>query len=126
MSDEQLTALFGEHVSEVARQIEPHLSRSGFEGILFGVGPARVYARDDQEVPFRADPHAARWTPFAVPEQWVLWRPGQRVRLVRVEARDYWYEVAPLPAHPCLELYDVRTVESREAALAEPKDARGC
>jgi Xaa-Pro dipeptidase len=126
MGSADLGKLFSEHVREVSAQVEPFLAAHGVEGILFGAGAARVYARDDQEVPFRRDPHAARFTPFALPEQWVLWRPGRRTLLVRVEARDYWYEVAPLPEHPCLDEYEVRTVATREEALAELGEARGC
>jgi Xaa-Pro dipeptidase len=122
----ELEELFAEHVREVSRQVEPFLASHGFEGILLGVGSARLYARDDQEIPFRPDPHAARWTPFAEPDQWLLVRPGRRTLLVRVEPRDYWYEVAPLPEHPCLGLYEVRPAASREAAFAELGDARGC
>jgi Xaa-Pro dipeptidase len=117
---------FADHVREVAQQIEPYLTECAVEGILFGVGSARLYTRDDQEIPFRADPQAARFTPFPLPDQWVLWRPGRRTLLVRVEPRDYWYEVAPLPAHPALDLYEVRSVATREAALAELAQARGC
>ncbi len=126
MAKGELAQPFAEHAQEVTRQIEPYLAASGVEGILFGVGSAQVYRRDDQEIPFRPDPHAARFTPFAEPDQWVLVRPGRRVLLVRVEPRDYWYEVAPLPEHPCLELYEIRSAASREAALAELGAARGC
>lgn len=126
MVDAELAKLFGEHVRDVSRQIEPYLTSCGVEGILFGVGGARVYARDDQEIPFRPDPQAARFTPFVEPDQWVVVRPGRRTLLVRVEPRDYWYEVAPLPVHPCLDVYEVRSVASREAAHAELGEARGC
>lgn len=93
--------LYREHVEALDRWLADALERAGragleLEGVLFHAGRERSYHRDDQPIPFRADPHFLRYVPLDGPEHVLLARPGRRPLLVRVVPRDFWYETLPL------------------------------
>jgi len=101
----------------------------GAEGVVFDAGRAQRYVRDDQDMPFRACPHLARYVPDPGPDDLVLARPGSTPHWVRVVPKDYWHEPRGLPHHPVIERIVVTEVPSREAADAELRsltDLRRC
>ncbi len=119
----QLRSLFEEHIAQVSRDTEEALKLSAkagadYDGIVFHAGKQMDYHADDQEIPFRTTPHFARFAPLAGPDHLLAFRPGERVRLVRVVPRDYWYETPAAPAHPYDEVLDVVQVANPEEARA--------
>ncbi len=87
---------YAAHVREVeaacTRALEHTVeARDGFDSIVFHAGTASVYHGDDLEVPFRANTHFLRFGWIEGPGHLIVFRPGERTRLVRQVESDFWY-----------------------------------
>jgi len=114
---------YRDHLAACEGAVASALERSAaagrpFDGVALHAGSHRFHHRDDQEVPFRPDPHFARFAPLNGPGHVVLVAPGRATRLVRFAPADFWGEPAPSPEHPCLEALEAGVVET-EVALRE-------
>jgi len=126
--------LYSEHIDEVTRAAERALSASVdsgpvFRGIVFHAGAPRHQHADDLELPFRPVPHFSRWLPLAGPDHLVVFRPGKRIRVIRVVPSGFWYEApaepAPFVAEAFGSLFELEVVASAEAAIASAGDVSG-
>jgi Xaa-Pro dipeptidase len=126
-----VSGLFREHIALVSQMVESALEASaaageGFDGIVFHAGSKARYHADDLTVPFRPTPHFARFAPVEGSDHLLLFRPGERVRLVRVVPRDYWEEAPATSDHPFCEVLEVVEAPDGRAAGALLGDVSGC
>lgn len=84
------------HIAERQRKAEAALEATSFEGMVLHAGSPFRYFADDQDAPFRTNPHFAHWLPLAGPYHLLLVQAGSKPKLVRVAPEDYWYEQLPL------------------------------
>lgn len=107
--------LFRSHIAALSARYDAALAAHRFDGVLIGAGlPVPVF-RDDQELPYRAEPLFLQWAPLtAHPGSAVLYRSGRRPVLFVLEAEDYWYQAAPLPTGAWRRQFDVRIVARRD------------
>ena len=110
-----LERLYASHLSTLDAALADAIERAvragvEIDSVLFHSGSTKHYHRDDQPIPFRPDPHFARWVPLSGPDHCVLARPGERPLVVRVAPRDYWYETTPLREEPWQGEVDLRQV----------------
>jgi Xaa-Pro dipeptidase len=90
-----LSQPFRDHVAKMAKSAARTLSETKFDALVLGAGSQMVYYEDDMEPPFRTNPHFASWAPIRGPHHAIVFKPGERPRLIRWAPRDYWYERAP-------------------------------
>jgi Xaa-Pro dipeptidase len=116
-------SLFADHMETVHGQLDQALAvaRAGgasFDSIVFHAGSEQMYHADDQPVAFRTVAHFARLAPLPGADHFILYRPGERLRLVRVAPADFWYEPPAEIDHPYVDAFDIDIVGSRRAAIA--------
>lgn len=111
-------ATYAAHLAEVVGRTSAVLEAvGGFGGCVFHAGSVRCQHRDDLEVPFRTDPHFARFAPLAGPGHLLRVRPDRPPLLVRVSPRDFWSAAPTQWPHPWSQVLDVVEVASAEEAV---------
>lgn len=114
-----LDDLYVAHLATLASRTASALSAEGFDGLVIHSGTPRAAFLDDQNYPFRVNPHFKWWLPLLdAPDCLLYVQPGRRPRLALNAAPDYWHKPPSLPSQGWTSQIDVCTVGSREAACA--------
>lgn len=124
MSSASLDALYLDHVADLERRYAGVLSNERLDAVVIHSGSLVKRSQfDDQFWPLRPSPHFAHWLPLVEPECAVVFRPGQRPKLVRTTALSFW-ETPPEPeSRAFFEALDV--VEVRGAAATAKQVGSG-
>lgn len=95
---EKLAPLFHQHLATMQQHAQNVLTQHQLDAVLIHSGEPLVRFLDDQEYPFKVNPHFKSWVPVTqVPHCW-LWVDGvNKPRLWFYSPVDYWHNVAPLP-----------------------------
>lgn len=135
MAKMTLGDLYGGHLREFMRRADEALAACGYDGLIVGSGSQRYFYLDDSTYPFRPNPRYRAWLPDASPDCFVVYRPGNRPKLVFHQPDDYWYLPPALPQGYWVGSFDLVVVRSpselrrqvgargRLAVLAEPGPA---
>lgn len=88
--------LFQQHIDTLQRSWGEALQHTlpGCDAILVHSGGSHNYFADDHAPPFKAWGHFLRWAPLDRPDQFVLFRPGHKPRLLAFVPRDFWHDQA--------------------------------
>ena len=74
-----LAELYRSHLAEQLRRADAALARGGFDHLLIPSGMEHYGFLDDQNYPFRSNPHFLAWVPLNHhPGSWISYTPGQR------------------------------------------------
>ena len=111
-----LQASYKAHIAERLRKAEAALEAAGFDAMVLHAGSPFRYFADDQDAPFRTNPHFAHWLPLAGPYHLLLVKPGSKPKLMRVAPEDYWHEQLPLGDPFWAESFDIQQVGAEEEA----------
>lgn len=84
--------LFSEHIKVLQNSLSAILEEKKLDGLIIYSGSSNFYFADDQEVPFRPNPHFNHWCPERSPQRLLVLRPEQRPHLIRYAPQDFWYE----------------------------------
>jgi Xaa-Pro dipeptidase len=90
-------ALYPNHLETVAQRADAALEASGFESLVVHAGAPLTLFLDDQDYPFKPNPHFKAWVPIDHPGCVLVYRPGANPRVLFPHAEDYWHKPAPLP-----------------------------
>ncbi len=119
MPEHQLPSLYAAHLDELAARSTAALEVGGFDHLVVASGGPHTWFLDDQDYPFRINPHFKAWLPLTrVPWSWLVFTPGQRPRLVYYQPRDYWHVVPDAPAGYWVDHFDVTIVRTAAEARA--------
>jgi Xaa-Pro dipeptidase len=120
------SSLYRAHLEQVSAWAETALGDGPWSGFVLHAGTPATYHADDLHVPFRPLPHFVRFAPVPGPHHLMRFCPGERLRVVRVVADDYWEEPAPtLPDHPMHGIVELLEAPSVEAAAVLLGDVSG-
>ncbi|MFM7625048.1 MAG: Xaa-Pro dipeptidase, partial [Gammaproteobacteria bacterium] len=119
MADHPLAPLFRDHLAEIGRRSAEALAATGHDALVLHAGEPLGVFQDDQQYPFKAHAPFRWWAPLAdAPGSLVVFRPGERPRLVfRVEP-DFWYQPAALPDAWWPDGFEVVEARSQDAVRA--------
>jgi Xaa-Pro dipeptidase len=134
MSKKSLAELYGEHLKEVMARADRAAIAGGYDGLIMCSGSQVHHYLDDSTYPFRPNPRYRAWLPDASPDCFVIYRPGNRPRLVFTQPDDYWYQPPERPQGYWVGHFDLTVVRSpgelrpavgsgRWAILGEPGPA---
>jgi Xaa-Pro dipeptidase len=106
------------HLETQRRRTDEALAATGFEALAIYAGALHFQFLDDTPYPFKPNPHFRLWTPLEDPvDCWIVYRPGQRPRLVFLQPMDYWYKPPQMPDDFWTDAFDIEII--REASEAK-------
>jgi Xaa-Pro dipeptidase len=120
---EETTALFANHLQQVAEQWASSLAFAGIDAAIVTAGEPVNYFLDDQAPPQKLNPHFLQWCPEpgAIGSA-LLIRPGKTPQLYFLQPNDYWHQPPELPVWAVA--FEVRTfAESGELLEAVRQSA---
>ena len=101
------------------RRTERSLAASGFDALVIHAGTAPIQFLDDQDYPYKVNPHFKAWVPIEDnPGCILVVAPGARLKVLFHQPNDYWHKPARLPRAPW-------TAEVDLIAMDEPSKASG-
>jgi Xaa-Pro dipeptidase len=117
VSESSIDQLYKAHLHTLMRRAEQALAASGFDALVIQAGTAPIQFLDDQDYPFKINPHFKAWVPIVDnPRCILLVKPGARLKVLFHQPNDYWHKPASLPQAPW-------TAEVDLIAMDEPSKA---
>jgi Xaa-Pro dipeptidase len=119
VSESGLDQLYKPHLQTLMRRTEQSLAASGFDALVIHAGSPPTQFLDDQDYPYKVNPHFKAWVPIVDNPRCILViKPGSRPKVLFHAPSDYWHKPATLPQAPW-------TAEVDLIALEEPSKASG-
>ncbi|SDJ66333.1 Xaa-Pro dipeptidase [Microbulbifer yueqingensis] len=110
--------LYAEHMATLRQRYDEILEQTGFDTLNVLSGRPKVQFLDDNYYPFRVNPQFKALVPVTDnPHSWVIYRRGQKPRLLFYRPVDFWHYVPPAPRTFWSDEYDIEL-------LAKPDEAR--
>jgi Xaa-Pro dipeptidase len=101
VSESDLDKLYKPHLQIVMRRAEQSLAASGFDALVIHAGSPPTQFLDDQDYPFKVNPHFKTWVPIVDNPRCILvFVPGARLKVLFYQPHDYWHKQAGLPQAP--------------------------
>ncbi len=117
MVDATLDALYAQHLQTLVSRAQHALEATGFDAMVVHSGIPPTLFLDDQDYPYKVNPHFKAWVPVVDnPHCFLIYVPGRAPKLLFFQANDYWHQPAPLPRLPWTERVEL-------VSIAAPGDA---
>jgi Xaa-Pro dipeptidase len=96
-----LDQLYVEHLRSMAQRTDRSLAAAGFDALVIDAGSPTRQFLDDQDYPYKVNPHFKAWVPVVDnPQSVLVYTPGARPLLLFHQPTDYWHQAAKLPQEP--------------------------
>lgn len=119
MSAPSLDELYGPHLDTLMQRTERSLAASGFDALVIHAGAPPVQFLDDQDYPYKVNPHFKAWVPIVDNPRCVLViAPGARPKVLFHRPNDYWHKPAALPQEAWTAEVDLIPMEDPARAAA--------
>jgi Xaa-Pro dipeptidase len=117
LSQNGLDQLYLDHLRTVAERTDRSLAATGFDALVVQAGSPPTQFLDDQDYPFKVNPHFKAWVPIVDnPRCLLVYRPGAKPQVLFHQPNDYWHKPADLPRDPWTDAVDL-------TAMADPAKA---
>jgi len=81
VSEDRLDQLYEPHLQTLMRRTEQSLAASGFDALVIHAGHPPTLFLDDQDYPYKVNPHFKAWVPIVDNPRCILViRPGSRLK----------------------------------------------
>ncbi len=101
MNESSLDLLYASHLQTLMQRTDRSLAAAGFDALVIHAGSPPVQFLDDQDYPYKVNPHFKAWVPILDNPRCVLvYTPGGRPKVLFYQPHDYWHKAAPLPRRP--------------------------
>lgn len=98
MREVSLDQLYEQHLHTLTRRADRALAARGFDALVIHAGCPPTQFLDDQDYPFKVNPHFKAWVPIVDnPDCLLVYAPGKRPRVLFHQSNDYWHQPAGLP-----------------------------
>src|SRR5580692_11004532 len=98
VSESSLDQLYKPHLQTLMRRAEQSLAASGFDALVIHAGSPPTQFLDDQDYPFKVNPHFKAWVPIVDnPKCILVFAPGSRPKVLFHQPGDYWHKPGKLP-----------------------------
>jgi Xaa-Pro dipeptidase len=114
-----LDELYVEHLRTVTQRTDRSLADCGFDALVIRAGSPPTQFLDDQDYPYKANPHFKAWVPIVDnPHSLLVYQPGTRPRVLFHQPDDYWHKPASLPQEPWTTALDITPLPDPSKAPA--------
>jgi Xaa-Pro dipeptidase len=118
-----LDELYPEHLRTLMRRTDKSLAATSFDALVICAGGAPTLFLDDQDYPYKVNPHFKSWVPITDnPHCFLIYRPGSRPHVLFYQPSDYWHKPASLPRDPWVEAVDISLMPDPAKASAHWAD----
>jgi Xaa-Pro dipeptidase len=101
VSESSLDQLYKPHLQTLMHRTEQSLAASGFDALVIHAGRPPMQFLDDQDYPYKVNPHFKAWVPIVNNPRCILViAPGARLKVLFYQPNDYWHKPAKLPPDP--------------------------
>jgi len=101
VSESGLDQLYKPHLQTLMRRTEQSLAASGFDALVIHAGSPPTQFLDDQDYPFKVNPHFKAWVPIVDNPRCILVVvPGARPKVLFHRPTDFWHKPARVPEAP--------------------------
>jgi len=101
----------------VVLRTDRSLAATGFDALVIQAGTPPTQFLDDQDYPFKVNPHFKAWVPIVDnPRCLLVHRPGAKPQVLFYQPNDYWHKPADLPREPWTDAVEL-------IAMADPAKA---
>ena len=101
MNEITVDDLYPEHLKVLMSRTDRSLAAAGFDALVVQAGIPPVQFLDDQDYPFKVNPHFKAWVPVTDnPHSVLIYAPGRRPHLLFHQPRDYWHMPPAIPTDP--------------------------
>ena len=123
-----LGALYASHLGAVTRRHDHALEQAGASHAIIYSGNPKVVFLDDNNYPFKANPHFVSWVPLTrLPYSYIVYTPGETPVLIYFQPHDYWHVVPGAPDGYWTDHFDIRIVHAIEdVAIHLPENREKC
>jgi Xaa-Pro dipeptidase len=122
-----LTPLFDDHIRIQRERTDAALAACSFDTLAIHAGSPHPVFLDDYAYPFKANPHFKLWVPLAdAVDCWLIYRPGERPRLIFLQPADYWHKPPALPQDFWTKHFQIEVIREPEQARAHLAGLRNC
>lgn len=119
MGTTALDELYPGHLTTLMQRTDKSLAATGFDALVIRAGAAPTLFLDDQDYPYKVNPHFKSWVPITDnPHSFLVYRPGARPHVLFYQPEDYWHEPASLPQDPWVEAVDISILRDPAGASA--------
>ena len=99
MNDSSLNKNYIAHLQTIMRRTDQSLEATGFDALVIHAGSPPVQFLDDQDYPYKVNPHFKAWVPIVDnPRSILVYAPGSRLKVLFYRPNDYWHKPAGLPS----------------------------
>jgi Xaa-Pro dipeptidase len=117
VSQINLDQLYKPHLQTLMRRAEQSLAASGFDAMVIHAGSAPTQFLDDQDYPYKVNPHFKAWVPITDnPRCMLVVAPNARPKVLFYRPNDYWHKPAALPREPWTAEVDLIAMEDPSKA----------
>jgi Xaa-Pro dipeptidase len=117
VNESSVDQLYQPHLQTLMRRTEQSLAASGFDALVIHAGCPPVQFLDDQDYPYKVNPHFKAWVPIVDnPRCILIVAPGSRLKVLFHQAKDYWHKPATLPQAPWTEAVDIIAIDDLSTA----------
>lgn len=110
---ENLSSLYGAHISELQSRTKKALIRENKAGLVIHSGQDLRIFLDDMNYPFKVNAHFKAWLPIVkTPNCWLLVNGEDKPTLIYYQPVDFWHKVTPLPNDYWNEYFNVILLKS--------------
>ncbi len=103
-----LDQLYAAHLRTLMQRTDVALAAAGFDALVIHAGAPPVQFLDDQDYPFKVNPHFKAWVPILDNPRCILvYSPGARPKVLFHQPNDYWHKPAAMPQAPWAAEVDV-------------------
>jgi Xaa-Pro dipeptidase len=96
-----LDQLYEQHLQTLTQRADRALAATGFDALVVHAGCPPTQFLDDQDYPFKVNPHFKAWVPIVDnPHCLLVYAPGKHPRVLFHQPNDYWHQPASLPQEP--------------------------
>jgi Xaa-Pro dipeptidase len=117
VSESSLDQLYRPHLQTLMRRTEQSLGASGFDALVIHAGCPPTQFLDDQDYPYKVNPHFKAWVPIVDNPRCILViAPGARPKILFYQPNDYWHKPPSLPQAPWTEAVEIIAMDDLSLA----------
>lgn len=117
MSQVNVDELYEPHLETLLRRTARSLQEAGFDALVIHAGAPPLQFLDDQDYPFKVNPHFKAWVPVVDNPQCILViAPGSHPKLLFHRPNDFWHKAAALPTEPWTRAIEIIASEAPSKA----------